>query len=90
MSPEEQRYYETQLDMFISEGWRHFIGQIQEMRDAADHIKGLAVEDLPFKQGELSLMDWVLGWPEQVRRAYTELQDEDEEKADAEASASTA
>lgn len=76
--------------MFVSEGWRHFIGQIQQMRDATDHIRGLERDELPFKQGELSLMDWVLAWPEQVKRAYEELQNEDEEKADAEASASPA
>lgn len=90
MTPDEQKYYETQLDMFVSEGWKHFTAQIQQMRDATDHIKGLGRDELPFKQGELSLMDWVLGWPDQVKRAYEELQNEDEEKADAEASASTA
>lgn len=90
MSPEEQKYYETQLDMIASEGWKHFSAQLQDMRDATDRIKGLELDELRFKQGELSIIEWALGWPDQLRRSYEELQNDEKEKADAQASASTA
>jgi len=90
MSPDEQKYYESQLDMFVSEGWKHFAAQLQEMRAATDRIKGLDADELRFKQGELSLIEWALGWPDQVRRGYQELQDEEKETADAETPAGTA
>lgn len=90
MSPEEQKYYETQLDMFICEGWKHFAGQLQQMREAVDHIKNLEPDELRLKQGELSIIEWVLGWPEQVKRAYEELQLEDKEEADAQTGARAA
>ena len=76
--------------MFVSDGWRHFIAQVVEMAEATDHISGVALEDMRFKQGELSMMSWVIGWPEQVKRAYEELENEDKEKAGTEAPAGPA
>lgn len=90
MTPDEQKYYETQLDMFVSDGWKHFISQVVEMSEATNSIVNLAPEDLRFKQGELSIMSWIIGWPDQVRRTYEDLDNEDKEKADAEASARAA
>lgn len=90
MTPDEQKYYETQLDMFVSEGWKHFAAQVETMRGATDRIRGLDPDALKFKQGELSLMEWVLSWPDTVRRAYEELEDEEAEKGSAEAPPSAA
>jgi hypothetical protein len=77
-----QRYYEMQLAMFASEGWRHFTEQVREMRASTNDIYGVKPEDLRFRQGELSVMDWILAWPQRIKDAY-ESGDE-EEKARAE------
>ena len=76
MKREDQEYYEKQLDMFLHPGWAHFVGQVQGMIDATDTIKGVSAEDLKFRQGELSIMQWIVGWPEQLKKAYEDLQEE--------------
>jgi hypothetical protein len=80
MTPEDQRYYETQLDMFISEGWKHFAAQVAQMKEAADRISGIDPEEVRFKQGELANMNWTLEWPRMVKDAYEALLADEAEK----------
>jgi|307.fasta_scaffold02677_2 hypothetical protein len=67
---ETDDYYEHQLVMFESPGWKYFTDQVRDMRAATDTLKGVTLEKLVFNQGELSIMDWILNWPSAVRMAY--------------------
>jgi len=75
VTKEDQAYYEQQFQMFLHPGWQHFLGQVQGMIDATDTIKGVSTEDLKYRQGELSIMNWIVGWPEQLKKAYEDLQE---------------
>lgn len=84
MTNEDQRYYETQLDTFISEGWKHFVSQVNEMKQATDRIESIEPDELRYKQGELSMMNWILSWPAQVKTAYEQrLQEDDDDEKEA-------
>lgn len=67
---DETDYYEHQLAMFETRGWKFFEEQVREMRAATDTLKDVKVEDVRFRQGELSIIDWILGWPNAMRVAY--------------------
>ena len=78
MTPELQKYYEAQFAMFGEQGWRDFIIQVEQMLDATDTISG--VEDakaLHIKQGECSIMRWILAWEGMVTIAHQQLQEDD-------------
>jgi hypothetical protein len=82
MTPEDQKYYEMQLTMFLSEGWKHFSDQVATMKEATDRIGGVDPDVVRFKQGELSMMNWLLAWPQTVKDAYeARLAEEIEEDA---------
>ena len=40
MSPEEEKYYENYLDLFLHEGWKQFV------KEAQDILDGQLIEDV--------------------------------------------
>ena len=34
MSPEEQKYYENYFDLFLTEGWKQFVEEAQDLLDS--------------------------------------------------------
>ncbi len=77
MTEELQRYYEARFSMFATEGWADLIADIQAMRNATDTIAGLKdLHALGVRQGEVSIMDWMLTLKQMSETAYKELTDE--------------
>ncbi len=74
MTPELRRYYEERLSMMGSVAWRDLMDDIQEMVKATDTLSGVTPETLQFKQGELSIMRWLLSLREVSEQAYEDLQ----------------
>lgn len=60
MTPELQRYYEQRFDMMASEGWNDLMEDVKAMLDATNTLDGVKPEDVRFKQGEISIMKWLL------------------------------
>ena len=77
MTPELQRYYESRLDMMGSEGWRDFMEDVQQMLDATNRLDGVTADTLQHKQGECSLMRWLLALKEVSEQAYEQLKEDD-------------
>ena len=75
MDKEDADYYEHQLAMFESRGWKYFTAQVEQIREATNSIVGVKPEDVRFKQGELSILNWILGWPQAVKVAYDAKED---------------
>ena len=52
MSPEEQKYYEHYFDLFLTEGWKQFVQEAQELLDSfvIEEIKD--EKDLSFVKGQ--------------------------------------
>lgn len=59
MNLELDLYYANRFAMFASTGWKDFIDDIETMRLATDSLSGVTADTLKFKQGELSIMQWL-------------------------------
>ena len=74
MTNDLTRYYEDRLAMFASRGWKDLVEDVREMLKSSDRLAGATIENLGFKQGELSLMNWFLSLEENSKQAYADLQ----------------
>jgi hypothetical protein len=82
MTDDDRKYFESQIDMFASDGWKHFADQLEKMRAATDTVSGIAPEDVRFKQGELSIIRWALAWPKLIQEEYeTQLAEDAQQDA---------
>lgn len=77
MTPELQKYYEDRMAMMSSPAWREFVEDVREMRDSTDTISGIDdLRKLGVRQGEVSMMDWIISIEQVSREAYEELKNE--------------
>ena len=78
MTPELQRYYEQRLSMMGDEAWKDLMEDVQTMLDTTNRLDGVQDEKtLHFRQGELSMMRWMLALKETSQDTYEQLQKED-------------
>lgn len=77
MTPELQRYYEDRLDMMSSKGWRDLMDDVKKMYDATNRLDGTTLDNLQFKKGELSIINWILSLESISEESYERLKDED-------------
>jgi len=74
VSPELQHYYENRFSMMGSDGWKDLVEDIDTMIASLNNISVIDGEkDLKFKQGELSILNWLKTLQEVSKRAYEEL-----------------
>jgi len=74
VSPELQKYYENRFSMMGSDGWKDLVEDIDTMIASLNNISVIDGEkDLKFKQGELSILNWLKTLQEVSKRAYEEL-----------------
>lgn len=77
MNDELEKYYTDRFDMYTTDGWKELIETIDEIIKATDRISGIKDEnDLHFKRGEISILNWVKGLKEATELAYKDLKDE--------------
>lgn len=76
MTPELQKYYEERLGMMSSIGWKQLMEDIHKMRDAINRLDSVTVDTLQFKQGELSIMNWMLSLEDVSEQSYEDLKHE--------------
>ena len=72
-----QKYYESRLDMMSSLAWKELMEDVQKMLDATDQLSGVTVDNLRFKQGEVSIMHWLLALADTSDKAYEQLKEEE-------------
>jgi hypothetical protein len=73
MDKDLEKYYEAQLSMFTTSAWKDYIEDVTAMLEAADHVSGITPDELGFKQGEVSMMKWIIGREADVHEAYKGL-----------------
>lgn len=71
-----QRYYEDRFEMMGTQGWKDLMEDVAEMLKASDTLSGATVDNLRFKQGEISIMRWLLTLKEMSDKAYEDLKNE--------------
>jgi len=77
MDRELQDYYENRFGMFSSKAWKELIEDVKTMKNATDTLQGAdSLEQLYFKKGELSIINWILNLDDASREVYDQLQEE--------------
>ena len=74
MTPELQKYYEDRLSMMGEPAWKELMADVQKMYDTTNRLDAATPENILFRQGELSIMRWLLSLKEISEQAYEELQ----------------
>jgi hypothetical protein len=78
MDRELEKYYEAQFALFAEPGWRDFIQQVNEMLAATNDISGIDdAKALHYRQGECSIMRWIISWEPMVREAHKQLMEDE-------------
>lgn len=81
MTPEEEKYYETYFDLFLSQGWKQFVQEIEDI------IDGYRIEDIKDEKhlnsvkGQLQMLQRVAKFERSIRNAYDYSQERLEDVA---------
>lgn len=70
MTTEEEKYYETYFDLFLTDGWKQFVQEITDIHDAyrIEHIKD--DNDLSRIKGERAMLFRVMRFETGIRSHY--------------------
>jgi hypothetical protein len=80
MNKELQQYYENRFGMMATQGWTDLIEDVELMIKSTDTISGVeTTEQLHFRKGELSIMNWLKTLRESSSGIYEQLQEETED-----------
>jgi len=79
MKKEIQKYYEDRFAMMATQGWKDLIEDVETMLVATDNLGGIStVEQLHFRKGEVSVMNWIKNLRDASGEVYERLQEEDD------------
>ena len=79
MNKEIQKYYEDRFSMMATQGWKDLIEDLETMLAATDNLSGVTtIEQLHFKKGEVSIMNWLKNLRDASAEVYERLQEEDD------------
>lgn len=79
MNRELQDYYENRFAMMATQGWQDLLEDLELMINSTNTVKGInTVEELHFRKGELSIMNWIKTLRESSTEVYEQLQEESE------------
>lgn len=79
MKKEIQKYYEDRFAMMATQGWKDLIDDVETMLVATDNLGGIStVEQLHFRKGEVSVMNWIKNLRDASGEVYERLQEEDD------------
>ena len=77
MDLELEKYYDARFDMFAHPAWKDLMVDVEAMLKATDNLSGVTPDNLRFKQGEVSIMRWLLSLSDTSEKAYEQLKDDD-------------
>ncbi len=77
MSPEDQQYYENYLDLFLTEGWKQFVQEAQELLDSFEIEEIKDGEDLAFVKGQRSSLLNITRFETGIKNAFEMESDSD-------------
>lgn len=73
MSPELEKYYDARLAMFDTKGWIDLLEDVKAMESTVNTLDGVTPENVDFKQGELSIIKWILNLQQQTVETMEDL-----------------
>jgi hypothetical protein len=77
MNRELQDYYENRFSMMATQGWQDLLEDLDMMLKSTDTVSGIDTEQqLWFRKGEISIMNWIKNLKESSTEVYEQLQEE--------------
>ena len=77
MNRELQDYYENRFSMMATQGWQDLLEDLDMMLKSTDTLGGIDTEQqLWFRKGEISIMNWIKNLKESSTEVYEQLQEE--------------
>jgi len=74
VSPDLQKYYENQFNLFIQEGWRDLLEDFENIKKSINDLSTVADEQsLFFRKGQLDILDLLLQRKAMCEKTYEEL-----------------
>ena len=79
MNRELQDYYENRFAMMATKGWADLLEDLELMISSTDTLGGIETEQqLHFRKGEMSIMNWIKTLRESSTEVYEQLQQEED------------
>ena len=79
MNRELQDYYENRFTMMATKGWQDLLEDLELMITSTDTLGGIeTAEQLHFRKGEMSIMNWIKTLKESSTEVYEQLQQEED------------
>ena len=77
MSPEEQTYYENYFDLFLTDGWKQFVAEAQDLLDSfvIEDIKDST--DLAYVKGQRNSLLNIVRFETGIKNAFDMGSDND-------------
>ena len=74
-----EEYYDAVRTMFLSPGWHYFLEDLHRFTSSLNDLGSVRdAEDLFYKQGQLNVAEFVLGFEEAIKSAQQAQEDEKE------------
>ena len=78
MNRELQDYYENRFSMMATQGWADLLEDLELMISSTDTLGGIDTEQqLHFRKGEMSIMNWIKTLRESSTEVYEQLQQDE-------------
>lgn len=77
MDKELEKYYESYLDLFMTEGWKNFVEDFQLAASELSNIRRVSsLEEMKFIQGKLEVIDNILNFETNIKNTFESYQDD--------------
>lgn len=77
MDKELEQYYESYLDLFMTDGWKNFVEDFQLAANELSNIRRVStLEDMKFIQGKLEVIDNILNFETNIKNTFESYQDD--------------
>lgn len=76
MDEKLEKYYESQFEMFSSQGWKDFIEDTRKIADQMNKVENVPKDGLEKTKGQLDVLNWLINWEQTVDDTYKALKDE--------------
>ena len=76
IDPELEKYYNNYLEFFMTEGWKQFKEDTENIVKSINLLNLEDAKQLHLAQGQIEILNWILDWETSVKNAYETLQSE--------------
>lgn len=73
LEKELEEYYNNYLDLFMTEGWKQFEEDTNNVKESINMLSLENAKGLHLAQGQMHILNWVLDWKDSVKNSYESL-----------------